>query len=173
MLKALALRYYLKKDCNCAESVLKAANKCYDLKLDSKTIRAMGGFGGGCCAGRLCGTCAAGVAAISSKYIRTRAHKEEEACGRVEEFVNYFIEQMGSDLCDELKDLYWKEEYGSKRCRDTVALAADVLEAKMAWYMCEDMYPVLKKVKKKEEEEETGEEAETEEAAEEAEGEEE
>lgn len=138
MLKETVLKYYLEQDYNCAESILRAANDCYGLNLNEEALLAIGGFGGGCCCGRLCGACAGGVAAISSKYIHTRAHAEKQACDRVKAFVSAFVETLGSDLCDELKKNYLDETRESGRCVKTVELAAQVLEAQMARYLAED-----------------------------------
>ena len=138
MLKETVLKYYLEHDYNCAESLSRGANEYYGLGLNEEALLALGGFGGGCYSGRLCGACAGSVAAISSKYIHTRAHAEELACSRVTEFVGAFIETLGSDLCEELKKKYYNEELECCKCVKTVEMAAEVLEAKMAKYMAED-----------------------------------
>ena len=139
MLRDKAMVYYLEQDYNCAESIIRAANDKYGLGLNEAAFHAFGGFGGGCCAGRLCGTCAAGIAAVSAKYIHTRLHAEEQAKQRIERFMKAYIKAMGSDLCDELKKKYWKEEYEHARCRRTVELAADFLELEMEQFMTEDL----------------------------------
>lgn len=138
MLKETVLKYYLEQDYNCAESILRGANDCYGLNLSEEALRAVGGFGGGCCCGRMCGACAGDVAAISAKYIRTRAHAEKLACDRVKEFVNAFVETLGSDQCEALKKKYLDETLVIGRCVKTVELAAEVLEARMARYLAED-----------------------------------
>ena len=139
MLRDMAMEYYLEQDYNCAESIIRTANEKYGLGLNEVAFHALGGFGGGCCAGRLCGCCAAGIAAISAKYIHTRLHADELAKERIERFTKAFIKAMGSDLCDELKKKYWKEDYANARCRRTVELAADFLELEMEQFMTEDL----------------------------------
>lgn len=138
MLKETVMKYYLEQDYNCAESLSRGANEYYGLGLNEQALLALGGFGGGCYSGRLCGACAGGVAAISSKYIHTRAHAEELACSHVTEFVEAFIETLGSDICEELKKLYWNGEMESCKCVKTVELAAGVLEEKMEKYLAQD-----------------------------------
>ena len=139
MLKERVMEYYLNQDYNCAESIIRAANDKYGLGLQEEAIHALGGFGSGCCAGRLCGTCAAGVAAISAKYIHTRLHADEQAREKVSRFMEAFIKYMGSDLCEDLKKKFWKEELEAGRCRRTVELAADFLELEMEQFMAEDL----------------------------------
>lgn len=40
-------RYYLEKDYNCAETILRAANEEYHLGLNEDSFRLVSGFGGG------------------------------------------------------------------------------------------------------------------------------
>ena len=136
MLKEVALKYYLEQDMNCAESISRAANDVYRLGLDENAFHAIGGFGGGCCAGRLCGACAGGVIAIAGRYNQSRMHNEELARSRVGEFSEAFQATLKSDLCVALKDMYWDEE---TKCRKTVEMAANLLEEKMTMYMAEDV----------------------------------
>lgn len=138
MLKDVVMKYYLDQDYNCAESLSRGANEYYGLGLSEEALLALGGFGGGCYSGRMCGACAGSVAAISSKYIHTRAHAEPLACNRVTEFVKAFRETLGSDLCDELKERYWDDSLEKCKCVKTVELAVQVLEKQMAKYMAED-----------------------------------
>ena len=137
MLADEVLKYYLERGCNCAESLLHGADDYYGLGLGDDAFHAIGGFGGGCCSGRLCGACAGAVAAISKKYITTKAHTEPKACDRVAAFMRAFIETLGSDICKELKDLYWDAENG-RRCTKTVTMAAEVLQKQMDQYITED-----------------------------------
>ena len=48
-----------------------------------------------------------------------------------------FLETLGSDICKELKEMYWDAENG-RRCMKTVSLAADVLQKQMDQYIAED-----------------------------------
>ena len=134
MLKENVLKYYTELDYNCAESISRGANEYYGLGLSEEALRLLGGFGGGCCSGRLCGACAGGVAVISEKYILTRAHQEEAARDHVRDFMEAFIEVLGSDLCTELKERYWDDEGEAARCIRTVEMAADLLEQKITEY---------------------------------------
>ena len=134
MLKDVVRKYYTEQDFNCAESISRGANEYFALGLDESALRMLGGFGGGCCAGRLCGACAGSVAVLSSVFIQTRAHQEEAARDHVRDFMEAFIEVLGSDLCDELKKKYWDGERESAKCLLTVEKAADLLEEKIAQY---------------------------------------
>ena len=135
MLLDEVLKYYLEQNNNCAESVLKGANDYYHLGMGEDTFHALGGFGAGCCCGRMCGACAASVAVISRKYIATCAHEEPKACRRVAEVVKAFIEVLGSDNCKELKAMYWNREM---RCQKTVEMASNLLQEKMDKFLAED-----------------------------------
>ena len=137
-LKDSVLKFYLEQDYNCAESLSRGANEYYQLGLNEDALLALGGFGGGCYSGRMCGACSGSVAAISSKYIHTRAHAEDLACSRVNEFVNAFVELFGTEMCEEIKKVHYKEELGTCCCRETVEMAAELLDQKMSKFMAED-----------------------------------
>lgn len=128
MMKEAAWKYYIDQDMNCAESISRAANEVFGLGLDEAALHAVAGFGAGCYAGRLCGACAGGVAAMSVSHIRTRARTEPESCQKVGEFTRAFIEVNGSDLCCDLKEKNWD---GDRRCWKVVERAAEILEKKM------------------------------------------
>lgn len=55
---------YLDKAYPCAESVLRAAAKAYNLDLDENTFRTLGPFGGGISIEHICGAITGGVASI-------------------------------------------------------------------------------------------------------------
>lgn len=70
--------------------------------------------------------------------MHNRAHVEERARSRVKEFMDAFIETLGSDQCEELKNLYYDDSLEFCKCVKTVEMAAGVLEEKMAQYMAQD-----------------------------------
>ncbi len=134
MLKDVVLKYYTEQDFNCAESISRGANEYYDLGLSEEALHLLGGFGGGCCAGRLCGACAGGIAILSGMFISSRAHQEDEARAHIADFTKSFMETLGSDLCTELKEKYWDDGREAARCIVTVEKAADLLEQKITQY---------------------------------------
>ena len=138
VLKERVRVYNLEGDYNCAESLLRASNDEYNLGLTEESLKVAGGFGGGCYSGRLCGACAGSIMAISKKYIHERAHIDVKAQERVNEYVEAFIEVLGSDLCTELKEKYFDETLEKGRCMRTMGMAADILEKKMQKYELED-----------------------------------
>ena len=54
MLKDLAAKYY-QQGYNCAETIIRAGNKYYNLGLDENAFRITGAFGGGLQVGDVCG----------------------------------------------------------------------------------------------------------------------
>lgn len=112
--------YYLEKDYNCAESVLRILNDAYQLNLREEDFRLVGGFGGGCGCGLLCGALAGGIAALGSMQITKRAHvtpmfKElcTAYCGKMEQ-------KLGSTDCAQIRPRCFRE---GVRCADVVQTA--------------------------------------------------
>lgn len=120
-----AREYFLEKDFNCAETVIRCANEELGLGLDESAMKLVGGFGGGMGCGRACGVLCAAVAALSSKKINGRAHATEgfrDACG---DFVKKFEESLGSTECAVLKKKYFRE---GERCIDVVEKGLELLK---------------------------------------------
>ena len=138
MLKDDVMRYYLEQDMNCSESLSRGANDHYALGLSEEALRAIGAFGGGCCAGRFCGACAGAAAALAARFNHSRMHAEPAAKEHIGEYVQSFIETLGSDICAELKEKYFDETLDRARCRRTVETAADLLEEKMNKYLSQE-----------------------------------
>ena len=55
MLKETAKKYYFEGNYNCAETIIRAANDFYGLKLNDRDMIMVGGFGGGMQTGSSCG----------------------------------------------------------------------------------------------------------------------
>ena len=138
MLKDEVMRYYRDQDMNCSESIIRGANDWYGLGLSESGLRAVGGYGGGCCAGRFCGACAGAVAVLSARFNHSRLHAEPKARAFIGEYVNSFIEVLGSDICSELKEKNIDRSLPTAKCRRTVEAAADLLEEKMQKYLAEE-----------------------------------
>lgn len=131
MLKDIAREYFIDKNYNCAESVLRAANDFYKLGLHDKDMILVGGYGGGIQCGNTCGALLGGVAALSVMFIEAKAHESED----IKPVVNLFLEKgkaaLGSTMCADIKPRFAKPEI---RCYETVRIACECLESTLAEY---------------------------------------
>ncbi|WP_066683823.1 C-GCAxxG-C-C family (seleno)protein [Christensenella intestinihominis] len=128
MLKERALEYYQHKGCNCAESIIRAANDEYGLGINEEGLKAFGGFGGGMQCGSVCGAVCAGIGAISAKEIETNAHQTETLESKCNAMMSGFKEKFGSVFCTKVR----KENFEKgSRCGKVVEGAAEVLESIM------------------------------------------
>lgn len=129
MLKDLATKYY-KMGYNCSESTVRAGNEYYNLGLSEHDMRMMAGFGGGLFVKDLCGVLTGAVAAISCRYVATKAHdNQDEIKLVVQKMVARFEELMSSRHCGVVKDKFYTKE---EKCCPTVARGAEVMEQVIA-----------------------------------------
>lgn len=129
MLKEHATYYYMEDGCNCAEAVLLAANREYDLGLSEDCVKLVGGFGGGMGCGNACGALCGAIAALGAKKMGRRAQETpalRQECARM---VKEFEAALGHSQCAELKKLHATQ---AQRCLKTVQAACDVLESHLA-----------------------------------------
>ena len=126
MLKERARDYYQEKDCNCAETIIRAANDEYGLGINEEGLKAFGGFGGGMQCGSICGAVCGGIGAISAKEIETNAHHTETLSPKCQAMMNGFKEKFGSAFCTKVRKENF-EKNGSQ-CWKVVEGAAEVLE---------------------------------------------
>ncbi|MFR6217439.1 MAG: C-GCAxxG-C-C family (seleno)protein [Enterocloster bolteae] len=77
--------YFIEKDNNCAEAMLRALNDEYCLGIPDDSVKLVGGFGGGMGCGKACGALCGGCSAISYRLIHERAHatRSLNGCGRI------------------------------------------------------------------------------------------
>jgi C_GCAxxG_C_C family probable redox protein len=129
MLRDRIKTYYLEKDYNCAESLLRAANDEYNLNIPEDSFKLIGGFGAGMGCGKSCGAMCGGISAIGQQRITGRAHTTEGLSDICKEYVTQFVQTLGSTECDDLVKKYKKEDV---RCLETVLMSADVLEKIMS-----------------------------------------
>ncbi len=66
-MKEKARNYFLEQDCNCAESVLRAANDTYQLGVSQEDITLVSAFGGGMGCGKTCGALCGAMAVLGKK----------------------------------------------------------------------------------------------------------
>ncbi|MEF9967546.1 MAG: C-GCAxxG-C-C family (seleno)protein [Longicatena sp.] len=124
MLRECAVKYY-RQGFNCAESILRAGNEVYDLKLQNKDMIMVAGFGGGLMIGDVCGALIGSIAVLSSKYVESKAHDCDFLRPLTQKMVIAFQKRMGSRVCAQIKPKLHTPEL---KCENSVAVAAEVLE---------------------------------------------
>ena len=134
MLKDLLPKYYFEQNYNCAETILRAANEYYDLKLHDRDMILVGAYGAGIQSGNTCGAVLSAAAVLSMKYVEAKAHESEDIRPVVVKLMRKFNEKYGSTLCKDIKPQSFKPEY---RCRETINTACDILEETIAEYEAE------------------------------------
>ncbi len=131
MLKDYYEKYYNDRNYNCAETVIRAANDYYDLKLHDRDMIMLGGYGGGIQTGNTCGAILAAVSVLSMKYIEQKAHDSKDIKPVTTALINEFKKKYGSILCKDIKPQSFDPQ---SRCKNTVEAACDILEAVIADY---------------------------------------
>ena len=134
MLKDLLPKYYFDQNYNCAETILRAANKYYDLGLHDKDMILVGAYGAGIQSGNTCGAVLSVAAVLSLKYVEAKAHESEDIRPVVQKMMRKFNEKYGSILCKDIKPQSFKPEY---RCQMTIETSCDILEETIAEYEAE------------------------------------
>ncbi|MDF3004065.1 MAG: hypothetical protein K0S22_537 [Oscillospiraceae bacterium] len=117
--------YFITRDYNCAETILRAANDQYGLGLREQDFKLVSAFGGGMGCEKTCGALCGALAAIGTLKVTDRAHATENFKELCAGFVKKFETDLGSIDCDVLKLKYRNEE---TRCLKTVVLTAKALE---------------------------------------------
>jgi len=121
------VRHYYDKtyDLNCAETIIYAANKEYDLGLKKETLKTMSAFGGGMGIESVCGAITGALAVIGIMFTKERGHESERVKLLSQEFFQRFVAKLGTDNCKALKERYKNDEM---RCSIMVEVAAEILE---------------------------------------------
>ncbi len=115
-----------KEDLNCAETILKAANMAYDMKLDRTSLKLAAGFGGGMGIESTCGALTGSIMVFSHLFVEEKAHESDYIFELTREFLYIFEDETGSIGCTFLKNKYRDPEIG---CRPVVYEAALILES--------------------------------------------
>ena len=115
----------IKEDLNCSESILKAANIAYNMKLDRTALKLAAGFGNGMGIESTCGAATGAVMTLSHLFVEKKGHESDYIGDLTQEFMYKFEEKMDSIQCSFLKDNYRDPE---TRCRPIVYEAALLLE---------------------------------------------
>ncbi len=125
MLKDCFEKYYYDQNYNCAETMIRAANEYYDLKLHDRDMIMLGAYGGGIQTGNTCGAILAAASVLSMKYVEQKAHESKDIKPVVTALIREFNKRYGSVLCKDIKPQSFDPE---NRCRKTIETACDILE---------------------------------------------
>ncbi len=125
MLRDIAKVYFLEKNYNCAESVLRAANDYYKLGLNDRDMIMMAGYGAGVQSGNFCGALLGGVAALSMLFVESKAHESDDIRPVTNLFLSKAQKELGSTQCADIKPRFARPNV---RCYETVRIASDALE---------------------------------------------
>lgn len=117
--------YYIKKDYNCAEAVLRTANEEYGLGITEDALKLVSGFGGGMGCGETCGALSSAMTVISSFMVGEKAHATDGFGANCAEFCGQFEKTLGSTKCSVLKE---KNTIEGQRCFKTVEDSYRLLE---------------------------------------------
>ena len=115
--------FYFSADMNCSESILRAANKIYSLKIDKPVLRIASGFGGGMGAGHLCGSVSGCIMAIGMLFVKEKAHESEDWKKITADFIERVNKHFKSLLCSDIKNSHYHEELG---CSQVVYETAEI-----------------------------------------------
>lgn len=115
-----------RKDLNCAETMLYAANEAYQLQLPHSALKLAAGFGGGMGINSTCGALTGGVMALSAIFVKERGHESDYIKVLNAELFDSFKNKMDSIDCS-----YLKEHYRSPQdeCHPIIVQAAQIVEA--------------------------------------------
>lgn len=125
MLKERVKEYFIDKDYNCAEALLRSANDEYNMEIPEESYKLLSAFGGGMGCEKVCGALCSCMAVIGSMTVTDRAHATEGFGNMCEGLYDKFVRSLGNTVCEDLKKLYRNDEL---RCLKTVEMAADVLD---------------------------------------------
>ncbi len=126
MLRDRVEHFYLEKDFNCAETMLRCIDEAHALGLSEEDFTLLSGFGGGMGRGQACGALCGCIAALGKLLVDGRAHNTKGFGATCGAFVDAFQSELGGILCPELVKKYKKENV---RCLEAVRKAADAFEA--------------------------------------------
>ena len=115
-----------RKDLNCAETMLYAANEAYQLQLPHSALKLAAGFGGGMGIASTCGALTGGVMALSAIFVKEHARESDYIKTLNAEMFASFKNAMHSINCDYLKEHY---ETPQEECHPIIVQAAQIVEA--------------------------------------------
>jgi C_GCAxxG_C_C family probable redox protein len=113
------------EDFNCAEKILYASNKAYNLGLDKNSLKMAAGFGGGMGIEDKCGALTASIMVLGRLFIKEKAHESDRVKILIQELFDKYKDSMGSIDCAPLKDKHRTEEL---KCKNVILGAAEILD---------------------------------------------
>ena len=131
MLKDCFEKYYYDQNYNCAETMIRAANEYYDLKLHDRDMIMLGGYGARIQTGNTCGAVLAAASVLSMKYVEQKAHESKDIKPVTTALIREFNKRYGSVLCKDIKPQSFDPQY---RCKKTIEAACDILEEVLSEY---------------------------------------
>ncbi len=131
MLKDYYEKYYFEQNYNCAETLIRAANEYYDLKLHDRDMIMLGVYGGGIQTGNTCGAILAAASVLSMKYVEQKAHDSKDIKPVTVALIREFNKKYGSVLCKDIKPQSFDPQF---RCKNTIEAACDILETVITEY---------------------------------------
>ena len=131
MLKDYYEKYYFEQYYNCAETLIRVANDYYDLKLHDRDMIMLGAYGGGIQTGNTCGAILAAASVLSMKYVEQKAHESKDIKPITTALIREFNKKYGSVLCKDIKPQSFDPQF---RCKNTIEVACDILEAVITDY---------------------------------------
>lgn len=125
-MKELILKYRDKNkyDLSCSETILKASNDYYDLKLNDSAFKMMAPFSGGMYEGEACGIMTGAIAVLGILFTEGVSHTSTILRDAVLEYKSEFNSRFGSKQCNILIGTKRDEITG---CSDFIIEGAELL----------------------------------------------
>ncbi len=131
----VASRLSSREDLNCAETILYAADRAYDLRLPKAALKLAAGFGGGMGVERTCGVLTGASMVFSALFVHDRAHEGNRVERLNREFFRRMEDFLGHVDCGPIKKRWRTVEDG---CHPVKIEAARVLQEIIDRELAED-----------------------------------
>ncbi len=105
----VAARLNKREDLNCAETILHAADRAYNLGLPHSALKLAAGFGGGMGVESTCGVLTGASMVFSAMFVRERGHESDRVKQLNSELFERLRETFGHIDCAPIKDR-WRDE---------------------------------------------------------------
>jgi len=125
VLELLQSGYGERKDLNCSESILYAANSAYKLGLSERALKLSSGFGRGMAIETTCGVLTGAVMVLGLLTVDTVAHQSFEVKFLTKELIERFEAALGDIECINLVPRYRTLEH---KCNPLIFKAAEILD---------------------------------------------
>ena len=114
-----------REDLNCAETMLYAADRAYNLGLPKEALKLAAGFGGGMGVEGVCGVLTGGSMVFSAMFVEERGHESDRVSRLNQEFVSKMKCVLGDVRCSHIKPGWRTPEAG---CKSVTVEAAKLIE---------------------------------------------